>query len=347
MKGMTEFPIPLGRMETIGVIFFIMLVYYGLFMGGLHTLLTSLVVLDDPEVVWFSEGGLWDHPEPNYKVLPFVAEFYSSGTAVPLAGGLLLYQALRFSYNTPVLILFLLDCWMYTCAFFSHMFLWPVLNSITLTSVLTNAIYTFVVYAGLAGGIFKHGFMRIILAISLWLCVVYLVLVLPAWFGQNGGVPALLTIQTPAVFCALAGAVYCKRTHSNEKDSRVAFRLLITSGIILSCAMGVSLIEVLYGKKVHKHFTGIVPVLHMTIHILEQIGIYLYGVGVAIIEHSFIHHVHFARVEYVWGCLPYLAMSVPLTEYVDIRKLPEEIIEAVAAPTTPARRSGRLAKKDL
>lgn len=345
MKAITEFPVPLGRLETFGVICFILFVYYGFFMGGLHMLLSSLAIIDDPEVVWFSEGGLWDHPEPNYKVLPFVAEFFASGTAVPLAGGLLLYQALRFTYDTPVLILFLMDCWMYTCAFFSHMFLWPLLNSITLASVLTNALYAFVMYSGLAGGLFRKWFMRLILAVTMWLFVVYLVIVLPPWFGENGGVPALLTIQTPAVLSALAGAVYCSKTKAVCMNSKIAFRLLSTSGVLLCCAMAVSLVEVLYGKRVHTHITGIVPVLHITIHILEQIGIYIYGVGVAIVQHTMIHHRHFARVEYVWGWLPYLAMSVPLDQYIDVNKMPDGMIPT---PTTPSRRSLRNAlKKDL
>lgn len=338
--SISEFPSKLGGFEATGVVIFIFLVYYVFFMGGLHTLLSSIASVKNPELVWKSEGGLWDHPEPNYKVLPFVAEFFASATAIPLAGGFLLYQALRFSYNTPVLVLFLLDCWMYTCAFFSHMLLWPLLNSITLTSVLTNALYAFAVYSGIAGGVFRKWYIRVSFAITMWLCIIYMVVVLPPWFGQNGGVPALLTIQTPAVISAMAGAVYCGRTRARDSNTKTAFHLLCVSGVLLCSAMAVSLVEVLYGKQVHASITGIVPVLHMIIHTLEQIGIYLYGVGVAIIEHCMVRPNPHAKVVYLKGWLPYLAITVEQTSVVYESRAPSE---------SPERRSSRLAarRKDM
>ena len=306
-----EFPKRLSTLEGLSVLVFISLIYSVFFMGGLDMLLSSIVTIKDKQVVWRSEGGLWDHPEPNYEVLPFVAEFFASFTAIPFAGGFLLYQALRFSYNAPVCILFLLDCWMYTCAFFAHMLLWPLLNSVTLTSVLTNALYTFGVYAGLAGGPLKNTPFRILLTLCLWALIVYMVIVLPPWFGENGGVPALLTIQTPAVISALAGAFYCW-SKTDSPIGKKAFKLLSISGFLLCSAMGVSLIEVLYGKAHQARFFGIVPVYHIIIHLLEQVGIYLYGVGVSTIEHCLIRPVDGAhsRIEYLFGGLvPYLAVT--------------------------------------
>lgn len=316
-----EFPSRLSTVEAGSVLLFISAIYYVFLLGGLDSLLSSIVTLKDSQIVWRSEGGLWDHPEPNYKVFPFVAEFFASATAIPLAGGFLLYQALRFSYNKPVLVLYLLDCWMYTCAFFAHMLLWPLLNSVTLTSVLTNALYTFSIYAGLAGGPLKKPSIRFTFTVLMWFAIVYMVAVLPPWFGQNGGVPALLTIQTPAVICALAGAFYCSRNLSrltpgpNNADAQKAFKFLCVSGILLCSAMAVSLVEVLFGKYCQARYFGIVPVFHIVIHILEQIGIYLYGVGVATIEHvilpKFDSSLATPRIEYVFGgYVPYLAITV-------------------------------------
>ena len=305
--ALKEFPVQMNYWEMLAVMFFILGVYSVLFMGGLNTLLNFIVKIEDSKIVWQSEGGLWDHPEPNYSVLPFVAEFFASFTAVPLAGGLLLYQSLRFSYNAPVVVLFLLDCWMYTCAFFSHMLLWPLLNAVTLTSVLTNALYTFGVYGGLAGGFMKRGFLRIFLGFCMWLAIVWLVAILPDWFGPNGGVPALLAIQTPAVIAALVGTLVCYNV------SPSAFRLLRLSGILLCSAMAVSLVEVLWGRQCQPTF-GAVPVFHVCIHVLEQIGIYLYGVGVAQVEHCVIRKVEpaNARIEYLFGNrVPYLAITMP------------------------------------
>jgi hypothetical protein len=350
-----EFPRRLSSIEGASVLIFIAIVYSVFFMGGLDVLLSSVAVVKDSEIVWRSEGGLWDHPEPNYKVLPFVAEFFASFTAIPFAGGFLLYQAIRFSYNAPVCILYLLDCWMYTCAFLAHMLLWPLLNSVTLISVLTNALYTFGVYAGLAGRPLKNTPLRVLLTCVLWVIIVYMVVVLPPWFGENGGVPALLTIQTPAVISALAGAFYCW-SHSDSPIGKQAFRLLGISGVLLCSAMGVSLVEVLYGKAHQARFFGILPVYHIIIHVLEQVGIYLYGVGVATIEHRLIRPVEAnARLEYLFGgVLPYVAITVKpsLSSEPSARRSPRialTVQTSIPAPAEqPQRRSPRLAKnKDI
>jgi hypothetical protein len=144
-----------------------------------------------------------------------------------------------------------------------------------------------------------------------------MVIVLPPWFGKNGGVPALLTIQTPAVITALAGAFYCW-SNAKTAEGRQAFKYLSVSGILLCSAMAVSLVEVSFGKQHQARFFGIVPIYHILIHILEQIGIYLYGVGVSTLEHCVLRPVDVARarVEYVFGGLiPYLAITVeaPMT----------------------------------
>ena len=337
-----EFPKRMSSKEASMVLLFTVAVYCVFLMGGLHTLLTAIVALRDKQKVWLSEGGLWDHPEPNYSVLSFVAEFFASVTAIPLAGGFLLYQALRFSYNTPVLVLFLMDCWMYTCAFFSHMLLWPLLNSVTLTSVLTNALFTFGVYAGLAGGPLRNPYVRIPLTLVLWLTIVYLVVVLPPMFGDNGGVPALMIIQTPAVISALAGAVYCWNKMQLPVGQQ-AFRLLTVSGILLCLAMGVSLIEVLFGTYCQQRWFGIVPVFHIVIHALEQVGIYLYGVGVATIDHCIIRPVEvgYARIEYVLNVVPYLVITVPATATASARA---SSVDDRESRSPRIRRSPRLVK---
>jgi hypothetical protein len=307
-----EFPKLLSTQESLVVLSLVLLFYWAFLMCGLDVLLRAIAVVKDDQRVWLSEDGLWDHPEPNYRVFSFVAEFFASITAIPLAGGFLLYQALRFSYNAPVVFLYMFDCWMYTCAFFSHMLLWPLLNSVTLASVLSNALYTFGVYSGLAGGPLKNPWVRIPLTLVMWSAIVYLVVVLPPWFGQNGGVPALLAIQTPAVISALSGAFYCwSKTASSV--GRDAFKLLIISGVLLCSAMGVSLIEVLYGKQHQANYFGIFPVYHIIIHLLEQVGIYLYGVGVATVEHCMIRPIDAAnaRIQYtIGGIVPYLAITV-------------------------------------
>jgi hypothetical protein len=188
---------------------------------------------------------------------------------------------------------------------------------------------------------------RITLTLSMWIAIVYMVMYLPPWFGENGGVPALLTIQTPAVISALVGAFYCRRILSSSKTTTLkAFNYLSVSGALLCMAMAVSLIEVVYGKDFQSKFFGIVPVFHIIIHILEQIGIYLYGVGVATIEHTIVRPPATTsagrlrgRIEYVFGGLiPYFALTVDLSSDKD----DENVGSKKTTTMTVVRRSARL-----
>jgi hypothetical protein len=67
-------------------------------------------------------------------------------------------------------------------------------------------------------------------------------------------------------------------------------------------------VEVVYGQKCQDSYFGNFPVFHVVIHTLEQIGIYLYGVGVAGIEHLIVNKTGGARIQFL-GFLPYLAIT--------------------------------------
>jgi hypothetical protein len=311
-----EYPSLLTFREVAGVKAFIVLVYFGLFMGGLYLVATHLSQLPAGADVWGGVNGHWDHPEPNYAIVPSVAEFYAVATALPLAGGLLLYQGLRFDYNFKVVLLYMMDCWMYTCAFFSHMTLWPLLNCVTLTSVMTNSLYTFSQYSHLAGGPLQLKAVRYAVTAALWLGVVYMVKFLPDLFGEKGGVPALLTIQTPAVISAMLGAFYVARNMTKAEHAEI-FDILKLSGILLVTAMAVSLVEVIFGQYCQDRYFGNFPLFHVVIHSLEQVGIYLYGVGVAGIEHRLVRDIPGARIEFLGGWLPYLAITSRLPKKQD------------------------------
>ncbi|EER17147.1 hypothetical protein Pmar_PMAR009582 [Perkinsus marinus ATCC 50983] len=293
-------------MEFLGVLIFIIGFYNVVLIGGVGYF-TRAWPRDGEEVFWGYEDGLWDHPEPNYKVLPWVAEFYAVVSAIPLAGITLLYQAIRYRYDRVVLVLCLMDVWMYTCAFFSHMTLYPPLNAITLTSVLTNSLYTFFMYSWMAGGPLKSTPIRAILTVTIWLFIVQCVRTLPAMFGHRGGVPALLVIQVPAVVAAASGAAWMR--HNCEEREKAIYGPLLFSGALLILAMGVSVIEVVYGQYCQDHYFGNFPLFHVIIHTLEQIGIYLYGVMVASIRHTINEPRKGAKLEYCGGWLPYLRLA--------------------------------------
>eukprot|EP01084_Bolivina_argentea_P187167 322463_1 len=98
---------------------------------------------------WGFIPSVWDHPEPNYVFFSWIAEFFSILTALPIAGYLLLYNAYKYQYSNigyQVIGLYIIICCMYSCAFMAHTTLCPLIMSITLTSVLTNGVYTFYQY---------------------------------------------------------------------------------------------------------------------------------------------------------------------------------------------------------
>ena len=148
-----------------------------------------------------------------------------------------------------------------------------------------NSLFTFSQYGHLAGGWLQTKAVRYPLTLLLWLAVVRMVRYLPDWFGEKGGVPALLTIQTPAVVSAMLGAFYVSRFQQADPVHAEVFDILKLSGTLLVLAMAVSLVEVVFGQFCQDAFFGNFPVFHVLIHALEQVGIYLYGVGVAAIEH--------------------------------------------------------------
>merc|ERR1712228_667074 len=85
------------------------------------------------------------------------------------------------------------------------------------------------------------------------------------------------------------------------------FELLLYSGTLLCMAMAVSFVEISMNRNdvmIFEHF----PYLHVTIHVLEQIGIYNYGMGVAALHHlvicdetkSRLCHVTSLKIPYVY-----------------------------------------------
>jgi hypothetical protein len=304
-------PESLSLIDLITVNLFTVVLYSGIILTLVSNLVSSCN--SSNKNPFKPDSTLWDHPEPNFAILNSVTEFFASVTAMPIAGMMLLVTGLKYDYSKKVIFLYIWDCWMYSCAFFSHMTLWPTLNAITLSSVMGNSLYTFGHYSHLSGLSFlKPNWSRWTVTALIFAGVIYLVVVLPPWFGSHGGVPALLTIQTPAVLSALSGAWFVKtKLLKGSEDMAMIGQFLLSSGLILATAMAVSLIEVLYGQYCQDRWFGKFPLFHVIIHTLEQIGIYLYGVGVAGIEHIFLATGTIkGKINWIEQTVPYVAIQV-------------------------------------
>merc|ERR1719242_2304638 len=89
---------------------------------------------------------------------------------------------------------------------------------------------------------------------------------------------------------------------SSDCDERqiAVYELLLFAGMCLCAAMGVSVVEIVMDRD-SVSVWGCFPYLHVTIHVLEQIGIYHYGIGVAALQFLVICEEQKSELRYVAG----------------------------------------------
>ena len=148
--------------------------------------------------------------------------------------------------------------------------------------------------------IFENDIFRISFTLVWCVIVVTFVSRLPYELGPTGGVSTLTYLQTP--FVVVAYGCSLALYFSNVFAGSYTVPILTTAGALLSTAMAVSFYEIWYGFD-EKYHPFSFPFLHVTIHILEQIGIYLYGTGVAALDGEVLQKTH----EVSWlGYIPYV-----------------------------------------
>jgi cytochrome P450 len=245
-----------------------------------------------PHYDFLASPLVWDHPEPNFVISGGVAEFWSALTAIPLAGGLLLFTSLRYRFAAPVLFVSGFTVWMYNLALLSHATLNVYAFRVTLTSVMANAIAAFFLYGFLAAeleGLFAElecTKCRAKVAVFALAVVATCATRLPEYLGPGGGVKTLFAVQAPPVWLA-SGLAFALSRSTKREELRPGFRMVAAAGFWLSLAMLLSLCEVLSGTATVLSLRTVgFPALHIAVHVSEQIGIYLYGISVA-----FLHHV--------------------------------------------------------
>ncbi|CAL1127605.1 unnamed protein product [Cladocopium goreaui] len=232
---------------------------------------------------WGTLPSAWDHPEPNYLVSHGIGEFWSVLTTIPVAGALLFYQGRRFAYGPKVMLIYGLTCCMYTLACFAHLTLQRHVFSTTVTAVMSNALLTFVMFSHVVHRALQSVLLRLLIVAVSEVLLIGTVAQLP-YAINHGGVWTLFIVQAPGVFLATGLALMMARL-STRKEEKTTYDLVFTSGCLLSSAMVLSLVECLIGFEwgYLQNFWGF-PYLHVAIHLLEQLGIYIFGVGVAALE---------------------------------------------------------------
>lgn len=229
---------------------------------------------------WGTLPSAWDHPEPNYVVSDGIGEFWSVLTTIPIAGTLLLYQGIKYGYGAKVLCIYCLACTMYTLAFAAHLTLQKLIFSTTVVSVMSNALLTFAEFSYVVHRWLESKALRTFVVLAAEVILIGTVATLP-YAVNNGGVWTLFTVQSPGVFLATALGFGMASIARTEKE-RATYRIVCAAGCLLSSAMVLSLIECLVGfEHGFLHSLAGFPWIHVAIHIFEQVGIYLFGVGVA------------------------------------------------------------------
>jgi len=260
---------------------------------------------------WGTLPSAWDHPEPNYLVSEVIGEFWSVLTTIPIAGTLLMYQGLKYSYGGKALRIYALTCIMYTLAFAAHLTLQKMIFSTTVTSVMSNALLTFAQFSSVVHRWLKSGMLRGAIVFCAEVALISTVATLPYKIA-NGGVWTLFAVQSPGVFLAtgIAGVLLHSAKTTQEQQT---YRTVFGAGCLLSTAMVLSLVECLTGFEYGflLQLWGF-PWLHICIHVFEQVGIYFFGVGTAALQELLFEEEcrEGAEVRHVLG-LPYLYCPYP------------------------------------
>jgi len=230
---------------------------------------------------WGTLPSAWDHPEPNYLVSAAIGEFWSVVTTIPVAGALLMYEGLKYRYGAKVLCIYSLTCGMYSLAFIAHLTLQKLVFSTTVVAVMSNALLTFAQFSYIVHKRLRSMAVRGLIVLVAEVALVGTVATLPYALQAHGGVWTLFAVQSPGVFLATALAAGLA-WQAREPHERATYGLVCTAGSLLSAAMALSLVECLIGFE-HGFLSSCwgFPWLHIAIHIFEQVGIYLFGVGVA------------------------------------------------------------------
>jgi len=264
---------------------------------------------------FLTSGIVWDHPEPNFTVSPAITEFWSVLTTIPLAGGLLCFLGIRYRLDATIMGIFVGTFAMYNFAFVSHMTIWKPMFQLTLTSVMTNTLSAFLFYGFLAKDL-AH-IVPVLERLHCWTCrkkvaipllalFAFSAVRLPDHLGPGGGVWTLFYVQAPPVWVASLAALSLKLA-SPQEALQPAYRMVSWAGLFLSFAMAASYVECSLGTDAVMTSTlGGFPVVHLAIHISEQLGIYLYGLSLAFLQHVSVSPRRGAEFEWLlWGTVPY------------------------------------------
>mmetsp|Transcript_33002 Transcript_33002/g.64974 ORF Transcript_33002/g.64974 Transcript_33002/m.64974 type:complete len:380 (+) Transcript_33002:3-1142(+) len=273
------------RAQEVAMTITLVIAVYGGAMCAMHFQASALVDVHDTETgYWGTLPSAWDHPEPNYVVSPAIGEFWSVMTTIPVAGALLLYQGLRYQYNCKVLCIYVLTCAMYSLAFAAHLTLEYRVFSTTVIAVMSNALLTFAEFSYIVHRVLHSKALRTLVVVVAEAALVGAVATMPYALKANGGVWTLFTVQTPGVFLA-TGLAAAMTTRADGSVERTVYCIVLKAGCLLSAAMTLSLAECLVGFEYGfiNSLWGF-PWLHIAIHVLEQVGIYLFGVGVAALD---------------------------------------------------------------
>eukprot|EP00913_Durusdinium_trenchii_P019074 g17926.t2 len=169
-------------------------------------------------------------------------------------------------------------------------------NHSLVTAVMSNALLTFVMFSHVVHKALQSLLLRGLVVLVAETLLVTTVACLP-YMIKNGGVWTLFVVQAPGVFLATGLAMWMA-LRSTTSEEKTTYRLVSGSGMLLSSAMVLSLVECLIGFE-WGFWSGLwgFPYLHVAIHLLEQFGIYVFGVGVAALEVLLLRPKEFQHVE--------------------------------------------------
>lgn len=201
---------------------------------------------------------------------------------------ILLWIAISQGYDLVLIFLYLHITTMYIGACIAHATLIAPIFTFTVSAVIANSLQAFFWWSFLLGGFFEK-YATLISWIGLIVGLIVgiggiLILQSLESFEPIGGFITLSIVQPPFVFLGLVSSAYLYLRHPYDPG----YRFLFIGGSLLMTAMGLSAIETYWNPIILESVGGGFPLVHVLIHIIEQVGIYFYGTGAAWIHLKYV-----------------------------------------------------------
>lgn len=305
--GTGAVPNPITSTVVVQIMFFVLLGVIGMFLPE-----TAFKVSGN---YWGTSKNVFDGSEPNNTMAPWISEFWSASSDLPYAGVHLLWLAKTYAYDWRLVLVYIIIISMYSTACIGHITMNIPICQAAIVMVISTPIITFMFWGELMGAPFKSVPVRVAVCLGGWAILVTCIYTLPFILEPLGGLFTVFVVQSPPIVASLLGAVRVDQLHGPGSEvMRKGLNSLRLSGWLLVVAMIFLLGEVHFcaNKCAIQSLWGM-PWMHLIIHTLQQVAVYLFGIGSACIHYTLLDP---QPCSFRWSCyiVPYLELGAKVAK---------------------------------